>query len=125
MQEYDPELGPDPEAWLAADESERIHLVLAFHHEAKVRLPNAMAHATIHVIVENQVAEGDAIPVRGTPTRLQAEGLDRHDAIHAVGAVLNRHLLELMKEGDRGRDPNVAYWAELEDLSAEGWRRSR
>jgi hypothetical protein len=40
-----------------------------------------------HVIVENQAAQGLETPVRRTLARLQAEGLSRHDAVHAVGSI--------------------------------------
>jgi hypothetical protein len=46
------------------------------------------AHAANHVIVENQLAMGDATVVPATLARLMQEGLDRHDAIHAIGSVL-------------------------------------
>src|SRR5216117_3462849 len=117
---YDPQRAPDPAGWLALDEEERIVLVLQYHRRARVRLPNARLHATIHVVVENQVALGDEIPVRRTLERLRAEGLDRHHAVHAVGSVLAKRIYELLKEGLPTGDPNEPYWAELESLTAEG-----
>ena len=122
---YDPQRAPDPKTWLALDEEERIVLVLQYHRRARVRVPNARLHATIHVIVENQVALGDEIPVRRTLERLRAEGLDRHDAVHAAGSVLAKRIYDLLKEGLPAGDPNEPYWAELESLTAEGWRRGR
>jgi len=62
-----------------------------------------------------------------------SEGLDRHEAVHAIGSVLAGHLNDLMHEiksgGDRvgmmsDQDPNKDYFAELEALTAEGWLRS-
>ena len=125
IERYDPHHAPDPEAWLALDEGERTELVRQYHRRARVRLPNARLHATIHVVVENQVALGDEIPVRRTLERLRAEGLDRHDAVHAVGSVLAKRIYELLKEGLPAGDPNEPYWAELESLTAEGWRHGR
>jgi hypothetical protein len=83
VKRYDPQQAPDPEVWLALDEDERFELALRHHRRARVRLPNARLHAMFHVVIENQVALGHEI-VRQTLERLQAEGLDRHDAIHAV-----------------------------------------
>ena len=122
---YDPQRAPDPKTWLALDEEERIVLVLQYHRRARVRVPNSRLHATIHVIVENQVALGDEIPVRRTLERLRAEGLDRHDAVHAIGSVTAKHIYDLLKEGPPAGDPNAPYWAELESLTAEGWRHGR
>ncbi len=126
MKSYDPQRKPDPEAWLAMDEGERIALALDHHRRARTRLPNARrrAHAAIHVIVENQIALGDAYPVERTVRRLMDEGLDRHEAIHAVGSVLIGHLASLAEEALPNQDPNAAYIAALQDLTAESWLRS-
>jgi hypothetical protein len=59
MQRYDPLKAPDPQEWLALDEQERIALAQDYHRRARIRLPNATAHATAHAIVENQIALGD------------------------------------------------------------------
>ena len=125
MDQYDPLFAPDAEEWMAMDEGELIDLVHDYHRRARVRLPNARLHATIHVVVETQIAMGSELPTGRTVDRLQAEGLDRHEAIHAVGLVLAEHMIDLMKEETPGGDPNVAYGASLESLTAEGWRRSR
>ncbi|MCH8980062.1 MAG: hypothetical protein IH945_12595, partial [Armatimonadetes bacterium] len=79
MEAYDPLNAPDPDEWQSVDEQERIILVMEHHREAGVKLPNERLHATVHVIVENQIALGDEIPARATLERLIREGLDRHD----------------------------------------------
>jgi hypothetical protein len=89
-----------------------------------IRLPNARLHAVIHVVVENQVALGDELPVRGTLLRLLREGLSRHDAVHAVGTVLARHLFDLLKNKPQDIDLNARYYRQLEHLTAEGWLNS-
>lgn len=91
LTKYDPDRAPDPEEWLALDEMTRMDLVSQYHRKHRVRLPNVQAHAVIHTIMENQVALGDEIPVAATLRRPMAEGLDRHDAVHAIGSVLARH----------------------------------
>ena len=85
MMRYDPDRQPDAEAWLAVDESERLDLVMDYHRRAAVRLENAKVHAVAHVVVENQVLLGEETPVAATLDRLMQEGLNRHDAIHAIG----------------------------------------
>jgi len=129
MKRYDPLEAPDPDEWLALDEQERIALAQEHHRRARVRLPNAKVHAVVHAIVENQVALGDEFPVRRTLQRLMAEGLDRHEAIHAVGLVLTEFIYDVLKgpedEDPRPRpDSNQPYYAALEKISAEAWRRS-
>jgi hypothetical protein len=96
MKRYDPLVAPDPESWLTTDEGERQRLVERYHRRQGVRLPNLRLHAVIHVVVESQVAMGDELPVAGTLARLITEGLDRHEAIHAIGNVLAGHIHDLM-----------------------------
>jgi hypothetical protein len=80
-------------------------------------------HATFHVIVENQLAMAEPTVV-ATLTRLQHEGLSRHDAVHAVGSLLAEHIYELLKghPGSAGGDPNAAYSERLKKLTAAGWQ---
>jgi hypothetical protein len=127
MDEYDPLAAPDADGWLALDEQERLGLVEDYHRRKRVRLPNLTVHAVIHVVVENQIAMGEQVPIR-TLQRLLSEGLDRHDAIHAIGSVLAWHLHQLMRRADAPApleaDPNPPYYAELERLTAKSWRES-
>ena len=130
--DYDPLEDPDPEQWLMMDEQQRVDLVMEYHQAAGISLPNEKLHATLHVIVENQIAD-EELPVRRKLERLMLEGLDRHDAIHAIGSVLAGHVYHLLREADEknlpdepasGWDPNQPYFAELERLTAKSWRRS-
>jgi len=120
MKRYDPERAPDPEAWLALDEQARIDLVSAHHRRTRVNLPSRQLHAAIHVVVENQLAERIAV-VQETVERLLVEGLDRHDAIHAIGSVVAEHLWKAVNEKWRGPDPQEEYFRRLETLTAREW----
>lgn len=126
MHRYDPLQAPDAREWSEMDEQERIRLVEQYHRRAGVRLPNATAHAVIHAVIESQIALGDELPVRRTLQRLMAEGLDRHDALHAIGSVLAGHMHDLLTRPDTvsKADPNEAYYAALERLTAEDWLQS-
>ena len=62
------------------------HLVKSFDQDLK-RLTDMLIR--MGGIVENQVALGDAFAARAVLLRLMAEGLDRHEAIHAIGSVLS------------------------------------
>jgi hypothetical protein len=123
MATYDPAKQPNAEEWLALDEGERIDLVRAFHRRQKISVPRLDAHAAVHAIVENQVAEGFA-PAVDALARLQSEGLDRHDAVHAIASVLLEHMRNLKNVSRSGRDPNTVYAASLEKLTADQWLRS-
>jgi hypothetical protein len=124
MDAYDPAVGPDPTEWLALDESERITLAEEYHREAGESAPNPRLHATFHNIVETQIAMGDELPVRRTLVRLMKEGLDRHDAIHAIAAELAETMYDVVNEAEkRGDDPNRIYFSALERLTARRWRK--
>jgi hypothetical protein len=57
--------------------------------------------------------------------RLRAEGLTRHDAVHAIGTVLAGQIYELLKSSPHDTsDPNPPYFDRLRRLTAAEWRRS-
>ena len=121
---YDPSVDPDPQAWLALDETVRILVAEQAHRDVDFgEEANARVHAVTHVIVENDIAEAGR-PTRAVLERLQREGLDRHEAVHAIGSVLLLHVNEMLAK------PTVdkafydrTYRAALEKLTAETWRR--
>jgi hypothetical protein len=122
-QAYDPLIVPDPDDWQSMDEDERIMLVMAYHQEAGVDLPNEQVHAVVHVVVENQVALGDETAAQATLQRLMSEGLDRHEAIHAIGSVLIEFVQELLGD-DAPQDVNERYDEELKKLTAAEWLKN-
>ena len=118
---YDPLDAPDPAEWLTLDEGERILLVEQFHREAGLEVQDETLHATVHVIVENQIAEG-VEPVVRTLTRLMREGLDRHDALHAIGCIL-AELLHGIATGELTESVGAKYYSRVERLTAKRWLR--
>ena len=122
---YDPAVAPDPAEWLALDEGERIILVQDYHRRAGIELPNLNLHAALHAGVENQIALDDPPAVRRTIDRLiNHDGLDRHEALHALAAVLAEYLWTLAKDEKTPRtDALDAYVAAVDRLTAETWRR--
>ena len=123
---YDPTVSPDRDLWLLLNEQERILQAEKYHKKRGIRLPNTTAHAAFHVIVENQIAEGDDSVVRAMD-RLKKQGLDRHDSIHAIAWVLSQHLFEQMKTQRRDAKDivNARYVAAVERLNAEDWRNQQ
>ncbi|MBN1418802.1 MAG: hypothetical protein JXP34_08500 [Planctomycetes bacterium] len=128
MEVYDPMTAPDPADWLDLDEQLRIALIREQHERAKVPLREARLeiHAIIHSVVENQLAMGDPSETRLALERLRGEGLDRHDAIHAIGSILLDHMSTLMmaRPDELSEDVNEPYRRALEALDAESWRQS-
>ncbi len=74
------------------------------------------------MIVENQVALGDSYPAKAVLHRLMREGLDRHQAVHAIASVLSEEIYHGLK--NRGAtDLNDSYMKKLARLTAESWRK--
>jgi hypothetical protein len=120
---YNADHAPDPKNWLELDEQERIDQVIDYHKRAKKPVgQNNRVHAAAHVIVETQVAMGDATVVPATLDRLMREGLDRHDAIHAIASVLMGIFFDVAKNPGKQVDINAAYGRELAELTAASWR---
>ena len=115
---YDPDKPVDAAEWLALDETEQQLVVKQYHKRARVRLPSPTVHAVIHAATETQVAQGHPAASRAFE-RMVAEGLSRHDAIHAVGSVMAKHIFDIMKHHQHFDEK--AYASDLDALSAERW----
>ena len=125
MKHYDPELAAVAEDWLDLDEGERLLLVEAYHRDARIPLHKGARklHASMHVVVENQLAEDDEPVVRALG-RLMKEGLTRHDAVHVIGSVVAQQIYDLLNQNDTPETSKARYYAAVERLTAETWRES-
>lgn len=125
MKRYDPERPPNASRWLELDEWERLTLAEEAHRKVASDMPSVQAHASIHVVVENQIAM-KIDPVVRALHRLMGEGLSRHDALHAIGSVLSVLLFHRLKGEEQldGLEPNDWYARELETLTAAKWYQS-
>jgi hypothetical protein len=123
MERYNPEIAPAGEVWLEMDEGERLLLVEEYHRDARIPLPRRARtlHASMHVIVENQLALNDEPVVRALD-RLMKGGLSRHDAVHAIGSVAAAQIFEILKQEDSPDIARARYYAAIERLSAASWR---
>jgi ATP/maltotriose-dependent transcriptional regulator MalT len=120
--DYDADRAPDPAAWSAAPEPERLAAAEA-HHRALVaphpetRQPRV--HAAIHVVVEDQLASGAPPEARRAMDRLVRGGLSRHEAVHAIASVVASAAQGALAGA---RFDAGAYARALDALTAEGWR---
>jgi uncharacterized protein len=117
---YDPAIAPDAADWLGLDEDERLRRVEVHHRRARISLPEPTVHATLHTVVEDQIAADDPPAVRRALARLMAEGLDRHEAIHAVAWALTDQLHQVVHA--RTDFSSAEYEAALDDLTESRWR---
>jgi hypothetical protein len=125
MNNYSPDKPINPEEWLALDEGERIALVKAFHENLDDEMPERalVLHSSFHAIVETQLAMGvESVPE--TIAKLIRQGLDRHEAIHAVGAILSEDMFDMLK-GDIKEFSSKRYRKRLEKITAKRWRRGQ
>ncbi len=121
MNRYDSSQAPDPVEWLYQDEQARVVLVEKCHRRARVDVPNLTLRATMHVVVENQLASRDEPVVRAL-ARLIKEGFTRHDAVYAIGSVVAGQIYDVLKLGDTPEASRARYYAVIECLSAAEWR---
>lgn len=121
---YDPFEAPDPDEWLEIDEGERVVLVSIYHEDEEgdeFEEDSLQVHSVVHVVVENQIALGDEYPVKQTLARLMGEGLNRHEAIHAIGAVLTKYMWRAGKGEITSEEFTTNYFEELKTFSVEKW----
>jgi len=125
MEKYQPLKCPNAQEWLELGEYERVFLVREFHKDSDEQLPDdAMElHASIHVVVENQIAM-EHVPVPATVDRLMRQGLDRHEAVHAIGAIVSSNIYDLTKGIQMSWDQNQ-YRRRLDKLTAKRWRKGK
>lgn len=85
---------------------------------------NPFLHVTMHQVVENQIADNDPTQTAETLEALLNAGFDRHDAIHAIGAIVTEEIYEVLKSRrEYDRDAYVAALRELERTATKRRRR--
>jgi hypothetical protein len=116
---YDPDKPVAAAEWLALDESEQHRIVECYHKHAGVSLPSSRVHAAIHAAIETQIAQGHG-PATRALGRVMAQGLSRHDAVHALGSVMANHIFGIMTQSHPFDE--LRYTTDLDALSADQWR---
>ena len=125
MNTYNPLFEQDKEEWLGASELDRLVAVREFHERSGEEFEEGalMVHSSIHVIVENQLAEGvDLIPE--TVAKLIRQGLNRHEAIHAIGAIISEDIYNIVRGKDIEFSPKK-YRKKLEKITAKRWSKGQ
>lgn len=122
MNRYDPDVPPDPQAWLAMDESSRISLINSCHASHGEFGESLLAHAAMHAAIETQLASSEPVEATQALQRLVDAGLSRHDAVHAIGTVLADFIFAMLKSPDEAQGfDQSAYASALSDLTVSSW----
>lgn len=127
MNTYNPLVEPNKEEWLALSECDRIDSVKEFHENSnddEFEEEAALSiHSTLHVIVENQLAMGVAL-ISETIAKLTRQGLDRHEAIHAIGAIISEDIFDVMR-GEKTEFSPIRYRKKLDKITAKRWKKGQ
>lgn len=130
---HDPSTAPDPEAWLALDEISRGDAMREWHAahpnpSLHGVIPNPDLHASVHAVIETQIAENDPPVVAQTVERLTGEGVNRHAVVHAIMDALVMQMHASMTSGaefDVGAYAQDLSRIEAADIVARGLRRAQ
>jgi hypothetical protein len=125
MEKYNPLIEPKSEEWLQLSEDDRLDAVIDFHenNEGDLAVEALSMHASIHVIVESQLAMGVEL-VPETMAKLERQGLDRHEAIHAIGAIIGEYIFNSI-QGENADFSPTQYRRKLEKITAKRWRKGQ
>ena len=110
--------------WLNLDEAVRLELIEDYVEGFEKEIDNSKKniHASIHMVVENQLALGEE-PALNAYSRLLRQGLNRHETIHAIGAVIFSGIYEAMQNKDN--KPVTSYKSRLRKLTAKKWLKGK
>jgi len=107
MDKYNPNESVDSKNWL----------------DLELAVEALNVHSTIHVLVENQLAMGvELIPE--TIAKLIRQGLNRHEAIHAIVAIISEDIFDLLK-GNAEDFSQKKYRRKLEKITAKRWLKEQ
>ena len=125
MKKYEPLFYGEKDEWLKLEDEERIALVLDYHenHDEEFEGESIRLHAAMHVVVENQIALGEAY-VEKTVARIMRQGVSAHEAIHAIAAILSEDIVSLLNSGEK-EFSTKKYRRKLEKLTAKRWRKGQ
>ena len=126
MKYYNPDEPLNESEWLDLDDEERRRLVSNFHESSGEEFQDDGAltmHSYMHVFVENQIATNvDLVPE--TVTKLVRQGLSRHEALHAISAIIVEDIFDMSK-GTKSEFCPKKYRRKLEKITAKRWRKGQ
>ena len=118
-----PTSAPIPRIGLRSRRRERLRQAKDYHRRYDALLAEPEIHAAVHVVIENQIAMGDETPACEALERLMAEGLTRHEAVHALGSVFTEMIVAAANDKEAEGSHADAYNDAIARITAEDWRR--
>ena len=124
MESYNALKKLDSALWLNLDEAVRLELIEEYveNFEKEIESSKKHIHASIHMVVENQLALGEK-PALDAYSRLLRQGLNRHETIHAIGAVIFSDIYDAMQNIDNKQI--TSYKNRLRKLTAKKWLKGK
>ncbi|MGI2029721.1 hypothetical protein [Endozoicomonas acroporae] len=126
MKYYNPDKPLNISEWLVLDDAQRKILVYNFHESIGAEFQDDGAltmHSYMHVVVENQIAANVDL-VSETVTKLVRQGLSRHEALHAISAIIVEDIFDMLK-GSKSEFCLKKYRRKLEKITAKRWRKGQ
>ncbi|MGO0305044.1 hypothetical protein ACTL6P_00275 [Endozoicomonas acroporae] len=126
MKYYNPNKPLNVSEWLVLDDEQRKILVSNFHESTEEEFQDDGAltmHCYMHVVVENQIATNVDL-VSETVTKLVRQGLSRHEALHAISAIIVEDVFDMLK-GTKSEFCLKKYRRKLEKITAKRWRKGQ
>jgi len=124
MESYNASRNINSALWLNLDEAVRLELIEEYVEDFEKEIDSSKKniHASVHMVVENQLALGEE-PALNAYSRLLRQGLNRHETIHAIGAVIFADIYEAMQNKDN--KPITSYKSRLRKLTAKKWLKGK
>ncbi|WP_163373043.1 hypothetical protein [Endozoicomonas acroporae] len=126
MKYYNPDKPLNVSEWLVLDDEQRKILVSNFHLSTEEEFQDDGALTMLsymHVVVENQIATNVDL-VSETVTKLVRQGLSRHEALHAISAIIVEDIFDMLK-GTKSEFCPKKYRRKLEKITAKRWRKGQ
>lgn len=115
MQTYDANKTPNRNEWLALDKTKQLTLIRDYHQNESMDDRALTSHCGMHAAVETQIAQNTP-GVRDALGRLRKQGIDRHNAVHAIGLILLQHMRQVALNPSSDKDLDEMFQTKLAEL---------
>lgn len=119
---YDADVNPDPVLWISTRKEERWQAIERYHVESSACFGDDVGfHAFMHSLVEEMLMSEQMPSVGAAFARLRTEGIQRHQAIHALAYRLRNLISKLSEGAELTQDDSDAAIQEIDQMTAASW----